>query len=111
MQGPRSVGDAGAVPRGAGPGPLPEGKGRPQGRAVGPKSIREPNRPACMARIPSWELEGGTAGWTPGKAAGRWGLCSGVKAVHTSCDCVETLKQPVPFLSHSPTTLPSHWRA
>lgn len=103
MQGLRSVGDAGAVPRGAGPEPLPEGKGRPRGRAVGPKSIYELNRPACMARIPSWEVEGGTAGWTPGKAARRWGPWSGKKAVTHPV----TLKQSVPFLSHSPPTQPS----
>lgn len=39
------------------------------GERAGRESTRAPNHPACLAGSPSWELEGGTAGWTGGNTA------------------------------------------
>lgn len=90
-------------PQGGGPGPSQRAKEGPEG---GQRARR-----ASTARIPSRELEGGTAGRTPGKAA-RGGGCAGVRRQSTH---PVTLKQSVPFLSHSsphpPVSLPPHWRA
>lgn len=79
--------------------PSPRGQDGP-GRAAGQESTRAPNHPACLAGSPSWELEGGTAGWTGGRTARRWELCSCGSTVSTSA----TLKHPVPFLPALPVT-------
>lgn len=82
----------------------PGGRGRgPSQRAKeGPEGGQRARR-ASTARIPSRELEGGTAGRTPGKAA-RGAGCAGVRRQSTH---PVTLKQSVPFLSHPPPRQPT----
>ena len=55
---------------GAGLGPLRKGAGWPW-EGSGPEEHTCTNLPDCLARSPSWELEGGPVGWTGERTAGR----------------------------------------
>ena len=82
-----------AVTRGAGLGLLCKGAGW-LWEGSGPGEHRYTNLPACLARSPSWELEGGPAGWTGERTAGRQGCV----AVRTQSAHPATLKHSVSFL-------------
>ena len=91
-----------AVTRGAGLGPLHKGAGWPW-EGSGPGEYMCTNLPTCLARSPSWELEGDPAGWTGGRTAGR----PGCVAVRTQSAHPATLKHPVSFLPTG-VALPHH---